>query len=790
MEQFSLELNVESLKAILNENGELFDENGPSDIFLPLNIDVVAIIYSLRESKGYHVSLNDRILIAAKKIIGMWEKTGIPIIQFKAVKSKMVKLVDLYKKTKQKIHKERIKCNSTELKFLNDIFNISSCKCLTFDEMVEINLYCKCALNNKISANGLAFLIDQKNERKFTLDNYPFTKNIDELKHVNVIVLSDSEDDGSHSLAKSLSSEKAEEPLSIPIASSALNLFDDEKKENDDPDYVPDKYCSFGVPHKVKLPGSLNEINFESVFAEAVRYDTGYGEVAAIMNRTLEVLGAITNQEKGLVITKSFAQRGIKRIGKKMTRKWHEDNAKNSLECFFFDGVKAKNLMLVERNGTLIQDSSILYENIVMVQQPFDRYLGFFATMECSADKNFFGMKNFFVKNNISLQNLIAIGSDGASTNTGADNGIIAKFEAFLNRPLHWIICLLHLLDLILRAVVTVYFGDTIGPGKYLGKINCDLNDCHTYRIVDFTEVCLNNMPTCVELFEISLLNSDQKYLYEMSKAVATGNVPDNLANRRPGDLSDPRWTCLASRLLRLYVSTETPSLKLIGLVHFIQNVYVPCIFWIKCFPDWTDGARHLYRILSFSLVLPKNIFKAIKDRVLYNSYFAHTENLLLSMITDADENIRRAGYTRILEARSSNLQRELVDDVRIFRKPRKLEVQHSDEVKHNNIDHYAKIIDWNETEVFEPPITNKLTVKQIKSYMENNDQIIVVPRIPSHSQATELCVQVVKNVVRKYPGTQAQEERTKTKIFARNLNPQFTSEARKKADYQCYEEN
>jgi hypothetical protein len=456
-------------------------------------------------------------------------------------------------------------------------------------------------------------------------------------------------------------------------------------------------------------------------------------------------------------------ERGIKRIGKKMTKKWSDDNTKHEMECFFFDGVKAKNLMMKKKGGVLMQDNSILYENIVMVQQPSDRYLGFIATKECNASAIFSRMKAFYIQNNICLQKLIAIGSDGASTNTGADNGIIAKFESSLNRALHRIICLLHLIDLILRAVVTLYYGDTIGPGKYFGQINVDLNDCYTYGIVKFTKVGLNNMPSCVKSFDLSCLNSDQKYLYEMSQAVASGNVSENLANRRPGDLSIPRWMTLANRILRLYVSTGTPSIKLIGVVHFIQNVYVPMLFWIKCFPGWTDGPRHLYRILSFSRCLPKYVFCAIKNRVVFNSYFAHSENLLLSMITDSDAKIRRTGYEFILKARSANYQRELVEDVRVFKKPERLEIQHPDDMGQNKyqVDHYSKIVNWNDIEILEPPFTFQFTDNQLKFFMESDDQIIDVPRIPSHSQATELCVQVVKNIVQKYPGKETQLEST-----------------------------
>lgn len=117
----------------------------------------------------------------------------------------------------------------------------------------------------------------------------------------------------------------------------------------------------------------------------------------------------------------------------------------------------------------------------------------------------------------------------------------------------------------------------------------------------------------CLQSFDYSRLNNDQKHLYELSQAFSTGNITGNLADRKPGEITDPRWTALASRMLRLYMSNEVNSFKLTGLVHFIQNVYVQCLFWVKCYPDWTDGSRHIYRILSFSRSLPKNVFIVVK---------------------------------------------------------------------------------------------------------------------------------------------------------------------------------
>jgi hypothetical protein len=126
MEQSTVQLNIDVLKKVLDENNEIFDNREIDERFLPQNVDVLGYIYMIRKEKGYHASFNDCYSIAAKKVIEMWEKTKIPIVQYKAVKSKMVKLMEVYQKTKQKIH--RGKCGAIDLKFLNEFFSISSCK--------------------------------------------------------------------------------------------------------------------------------------------------------------------------------------------------------------------------------------------------------------------------------------------------------------------------------------------------------------------------------------------------------------------------------------------------------------------------------------------------------------------------------------------------------------------------------------------------------------------------------------------------------------------------------------
>lgn len=182
----------------------------------------------------------------------------------------------------------------------------------------------------------------------------------------------------------------------------------------------------------------------------------------------------------------------------------------------------------------------MLYDNIAVVQQPNNHFLGFFSTPNSDAETIFRKLIEFFEVNGIDLSNLFAIGSDGAATNVGADNGVIRQFEENLGRPLHRIFCLLHLLEIILKAVICFYYGENIVKFKNIGQINEAINNCHTFPITKFEKVELANMPL-IDSFDSSLLNTDQKYLYDIGKAVSNGTVNETLALLKPGDIGGPR---------------------------------------------------------------------------------------------------------------------------------------------------------------------------------------------------------------------------------------------------------
>jgi hypothetical protein len=72
---------------------------------------------------------------------------------------------------------------------------------------------------------------------------------------------------------------------------------------------------------------------------------------------------------------------------------------------------------------------------------------------------------------------------------------------------------------------------------------------------------------------------------------------------------------------------------------------------------------------------------KAIIDPVLQrNSYFAHSENLLLAMMTDSQKHIQELAFRQILKARKMNK-----NNVRLFKLP-KINL---------NASSYIDLIDW-----------------------------------------------------------------------------------------------
>src|SRR6218665_347637 len=77
--------------------------------------------------------------------------------------------------------------------------------------------------------------------------------------------------------------------------------------------------------------------------------------------------------------------------------------------------------------------------------------------------------------------------------------------------------------------------------------------------------------------------------------------------------------------------------------------------FGSKAKPSCKDGARHLLRSIQLSRYLSVEHTRIVDHVIQRNDYFAHPENLLLSMIKDDCQHIRELAIRRILQALSSS---------------------------------------------------------------------------------------------------------------------------------------
>lgn len=356
------------------------------------------------------------------------------------------------------------------------------------------------------------------------------------------------------------------------------------------------------------------------------------------------------------------------------------------------------------------------------------------------------------------MNSVIAIGCDGTAVNTGTKGGIVKLLEKLLDRPLHWFICMLHANELPLRHLLEELDGKTSGPRGFRGPIGKQLQKCETLPILPFVSI-----PACLDHIETEELSTDQKYLYEMHKAVSEGVLSRALASRSPGNLSHARWLTTANRILRVYVATEAPTDNLYRLVYFIMTVYAPMWFSIKTHPYVQHGAKHVFETVLLVKKQDERIQSIVMPVVQRNAYFAHPESVLLCMISDERPHIRELGWRRIKNVRATC--RASSSNVRSFKVPK----------LNTNCNDYMELINWHTTEITEPPLTKAISDDDVDQYIRNKN-MYVPEKYPLHTQAVERIIKLVTDASSQVCSHEAREGFICTRLASRERHSSFES--------------
>ena len=125
------------------------------------------------------------------------------------------------------------------------------------------------------------------------------------------------------------------------------------------------------------------------------------------------------------------------------------------------------------------------------------------------------GIFNFLQTNSISTDDIVAVGCDGVAVNTGRKGGAIHMVEMRLQRPVQWIICLLHSNELSLRHLIEDLDGKTNRPKGFAGPFGRQLNNCEKLPVAEFDAIVSPNID-----INDTKLSTDQKYLLDIYRAV------------------------------------------------------------------------------------------------------------------------------------------------------------------------------------------------------------------------------------------------------------------------------
>lgn len=284
---------------------------------------------------------------------------------------------------------------------------------------------------------------------------------------------------------------------------------------------------------------------------------------------------------------------------------------------------------------------------------------------------------------------------------------------------------MLHFNELPLRHVYCAIDGTTTGPNSFSGSIGKRLIDCEKLPVKLFKPIYTDEMM----VFDKNTLNSlsvDQRYIYDIVHGIQEGKIDASLAAKAPGKLCHSRWLTLASRILRLYVSYEKAPKNVETLAEFVVKIYAPMWFLIKKNHNVSSGPSHVFKFIELSRYLPSKFKNIVDNAIQRNAFFAHRENVLLAMLIDDQETVRKRAVELIVRARqfkSSSVRKLIMPIINFDAKV------------------YYEMIDLEKDGFIEPPITKKMSIDDLKN--ENSIKCLL-HGIPCHSQGTERTIRLV----------------------------------------------
>jgi len=653
----------------------------------------------------------------AKLVIEIWQLANLPTQSFNAVTRKITRLMGQGSVASK---------NKRSYGNYDRLFDICSCSCVRFDA-------CKCKV--PVPSPERTFLSDQRLHRKM------FIGDVD--KHATGQLQRRKDREERLELKKQSDFEKTQV--------NNIEIFNEEETQSE---FETKSDSSFEAPN---LNESRNSKKIQRIALEADRYNVSNRAAAAIATATLIDFDVISRTSLTNVVDHHKVWRARKKLRTNLSE---ETSHNNNIQAIFFDGRKDQTLVKTKQFDKWYSKKEI-EDHYVFVGEPGTQYLCH-STVEKGTGKSIGNEIRNLINDLEQSSQIVALGSDSTAVNTGKYSGAICTVEKELQKPLHWIICYLHLNELPLRHLCQKLIGESDGPGLMKGEIGKALICCEK---VPLASNGFKPIPKVTEMpiVDPEVLSHDQLYLYMIIESIKKQSFSNDFLNKKPGPMSKARWITTANRLCRLYITTSEPPENLYLVVHFIVNFYGPMWFFIKTKPYFENGSQHLcqqIRLLkTFSEVIVNTVWPVVKR----NAYWAQSENALIALLADDDKTNRKFAVDQILTLRQR--QNNVTSSVRQFLVP---------DINPSMVD-VKQFIAFDQ-QCFEPPYTMSMTTEELNSFIDHP----LRTAIPCHSQGVERCVKVVTEASSEVFGADARDGFIRAKIKSRSIVPSFRS----KVDY------
>ena len=183
---------------------------------------------------------------------------------------------------------------------------------------------------------------------------------------------------------------------------------------------------------------------------------------------------------------------------------------------------------------------------------------------------------------------------------------------------------------------------------------------------------------------------------------------------------------------------------------------------------SFDNGLKNVFITIELTRTVSEEVQDIVKSVIQRNAYFAHAENILVTVIHDEKPAIRELAWRRIKKARKTTKGKV----VRHFINPT---------VNFEAID-YTDLVDWQQCIVTEPLVTRGLPEDKNEECIEYKcAPPIVMDKFPCHTQAVERMVKLVTEASSTVVGANVHDGFIRSTLESRKRLPSFET----KADYE-----